>query len=191
MSEAEVFIRNTKYRTDTIIRKLGMSKRGFQMLLLRNGLKFNRDEAFLSEETVNGLSKIFVNSVQKQYNSFLKKRMSSDKEEIKYMENFFLQFAKADSYVCDPHSEYWELDEEQIIQAFYRLIVSTNPRRDNGSKLHEALLHRMISLAGIYISTTWDFLSSIIPPKLFFTYTDEEDSFSVALSQTGFAVAGN
>ena len=191
ISEAQDFISHTKYRTDIIIRKLGMSKRDFQMLLHKNGLKFSRDGAFLSEETVNGLSKIFANSVQRQYDSFLKKRNYFDDEAIEYKENFFLQFVKIDGHIYDLHSKNWELDEEQIIQAFYRLILSTSPRRDNGSKLHEALLRRMISLAGIYISATRDFLSSIIPPKLFFTYTDEEDSFSVASNQTGFAVAGN
>lgn len=179
--------REAKYKLSTVAKGMGVSKVGLMQMLRSRGIVVHRNDHVLTAAQVSIIAKAYVYAFKRQFFQTVK---GVRYDYYDYILEPYMSFMRINP--LEPENpKYWALDDELIEDRFYFLINCTelNERRVFGS--YAAILRRMLRVVKVYTSNTVNLLHSIIPPKLFFTYSDEEDSATAAFNKWGFAVAGN
>jgi hypothetical protein len=193
MERIKYFPDESLFKADAVSKGLGISRSALIEVLNERGfdLTLNHGGVF-SGVHIRALAEAFVEAVHTQYDRYLLKRRNLGESKAGDS-SFFRKFMRDEVMLIDGDDCYFLLDDEKIEHTFYRLIGrSIAPERKNAViSLYRCILRRMVSRVKSYVSMAGNGIHAIVPPKLFFTYTDEEDSYGVAFTKMGFAMAGN
>lgn len=192
MEKVYYFKKEMQFRADQVANRLGTSRDVLVAILQGAGFKVSMtNDHLFSGEQIRAIAEAYVDSIRESFQNY-KLRCRTGRKVDEHERNYFYQFVNHRlSYLRANEFADWVLDNELIEAAFYKLVSSTRTREDNGSAMFNAVLRFMSRQVKNYVRISQNILHTIIPPKLFFTYTDEEDSHSFAANNTGFAVAGN
>lgn len=184
-----VDLKPIKFKLSTVANGLGINKSDLVELLRKAGFVLGHGhDQLLTVAQLTVVKRRYVQVVKSQF-----KRVLSDRDRLGVRTDVFLQqFSGFVTLGWNSPSDplVWELEDGLIEDHFYKIIRTADRYERSFLSQYKSMLKEMVRVVKACPGYAKSALHSIIPPRLFFTYVDEEDSYIVALMQSGSAVAG-
>jgi hypothetical protein len=179
------------YRLYAVANGLRMSCENLVGLLKSKGRKFNFNyDQFLSAEEISYIKGLYVQSTRVGFKKFLSGRLDTAKSQRIGDYYYNLTIYSNSPWNRDVEPAYWHLEDDKIEDEFFWLLNRATRERSSFPSIYVSIVRRIIRTVNIASGFAKSAIVSIIPPNLFFTYIDEEDSYNVATYKPGFAAAG-
>ena len=181
-----------QYKVHSVAKSLGVSRASITEMLKRFGFFVGRSrEQVLSDEHLSAIKQIYSRALRKHYSKLLAKYGKSDqaKQELYSIFSGVILGQDTAAKFTDPSE--WVIDEGLIEARFYQLLDAPYWVETGEDSNHVVIVRLMLRCLKACQGFVRSAMRSIIPPKLFFTYADEDHLSAAASFKQGFAVAGN
>lgn len=178
-----------KVKLSTLANGLGICKSDLVELLRKAGFVVGHShDQILTEAQMTVIKRRYIQAVKSQF-----KRTLANRDKLGARTDVLLQ--QFSGFVTlgwnsPVGSLVPDLEDELIEDHFYKMIITADRYERGFLSKYKSMLKDMVRAVKTCPGYAKSALHSIVPPRLFFTYVDEEDSYIVALMQSGSAVAG-
>ena len=185
-----LYQRNRAYRLYNVAQRLGIAKSSLVDILSSHGFSVGHSyDQLLTFAQVEMIAKLYVEAVNSQFHEMLKHRheLGEQADEMLWHFEHYTRHEEPLFGKLDPAD--WQLEDDLITERFYAIISRVRSNASIYFGVAKSIIKRLVKVVRTYSVVANQGINSIIPPKLFFIYSDEEDSYSFAF-KTGSAVAG-
>lgn len=176
----EVIEKPAARRLKQVSNRLNVTPDELRILITNAGGIFEKNSnPLITHEHLQIIAKAYVKSVKTLY----RRAKKAGKKGLAHglSKNYFINFLEPEYLMFSLSYDVWELDDELIEKAFYKMIDSPVVRVDSGSWVLKKILNLMLRIVfSDYYLDLKSLIKSILSPQLFFTYTSEEDNNKVA-----------
>lgn len=175
-----------QYKASAITNGLGLSKSDLRHFLNRQN---DYQDFHLSSDQLQYIQQLYVRSIHREFDDLIKTSSygSYSKETLK---NYYSSLVYTKHGLVPKDISIWELDDSRIIERFYALINKSTHIKGIWSFQRSILrtLLKAFKQPPVFVSNK---IHSIISPRLFFNYVDEDDVNAAANLRIGFVVVSN
>ncbi|HWD88723.1 MAG TPA: hypothetical protein VG367_11395 [Mucilaginibacter sp.] len=168
-------------RIKHLANRLTMSVKTLRNLIRNEGIEIKSgSDVTLSHEHIAAVFQAYKKAVNRAFEKEKLRMLKGKDNQLSSFSSFY--YASADgSLIQATHEQFYDLElEEKLIESvFFELICSIKIRKDQGSKLFKSIIRFLSRLRKTLLFNFKVLLHTIIPPRLFFIYVDEEENNSV------------